>query len=57
MNQKPPSANNFKKTYVISARMSHEMNEHIENYREASQLSRADIVRDALRHYFAVKQK
>ena len=57
MSQKPPCKNNFKKAPVISARLSPEMNEYVENYRRTNQLSRADIVRDALRLYFAVKSK
>ncbi len=56
MNQKLPCENNIKKTHVISARLSPEINEYVENYRRINQLSRADIARDALRLYFAVKQ-
>jgi len=56
MSQKLPSENNFRKAHVISARMSPEMNKHVESYRKMKKLSRADIVRDALRHYFVAKQ-
>lgn len=56
MNQKRSCENNIKKTHVISARLSPEMNGYVENYRRINQLSRAEIARDALRLYFAVKQ-
>ncbi len=57
MNQKLSCENNIKKTHVISTRLSPEMNGYVENYRRINQLTRADIVRDALRLYFAIKQK
>jgi len=57
MKQKRSCENNIKKIHVISARLSSEMNGYVEDYRRINQLSRADIVRDALRLYFAVKPK
>lgn len=50
-------ANDFKKNHAISARLSPELNEHVERYRKRHELSRADVVRDALRHFFACKQE
>ncbi|MCK4563572.1 MAG: ribbon-helix-helix protein, CopG family [Verrucomicrobia bacterium] len=56
MRQERSTGKSFKKVRVISAHLSPELDGHVENYRDMHKLSRADIVREALRHYFAVKQ-
>ena len=47
--------NDFKKRHKISADLSHDLNGFVERYRKEKLLSRADIVRDALRQYFAIQ--
>jgi metal-responsive CopG/Arc/MetJ family transcriptional regulator len=54
--QERSTRKDFKKVRVISAHLSPELNGHVENYRDMHNLSRADIVREALRHYFSAKQ-
>ncbi len=56
MKNKRPFKGGYKRIRVISARLSSELDDHVERYRDMHALSRADIVREALRHYFVGKQ-
>jgi metal-responsive CopG/Arc/MetJ family transcriptional regulator len=57
MIKKTACVNNYKKHPSISVRISPELYGCIERCREKKRLSRSDVVRDALRHYFATKQE
>ena len=49
------NVHNFKHPHSISVRISPELFHRIEHIRRRKRLSRSDVVRDALRHYFSTE--
>lgn len=55
MVRKISCVHNFNKPHSISVRISAELQGRIEHCQRQKKISRSDVVRDALRHYFSTK--